>query len=125
MLAASNLFFYPQALYPTAPLLQPPVIQSRDGVLTANVNMVSASTIPSSLPAGVLPNPILYGGQQVYTPANGVSGGPLSDAVVAMGYQVSAYGSGSQAQFPGPTFQVQPGDKLDFRVQNNLSRNLG
>lgn len=125
MLAASNLFFYPQALYPTAPLLQPPVIQSRGGVLTANVNMVSASTIPSALPAGVLPNPILYGGQQVYTPANGVSGGPLSDAVVAMGYQVSAYGSGYQAQFPGPTFQVQPSDRLDIRVENNLSRDVG
>ena len=125
MLAASNLFFYPQDLFPSGPLLQPPVIKSQNGVLNADVNMVSASAIPNALPAGVLPNPILYGGQQVYTPANGVSGGPLSDAVVAMGYQVSAYGSGYQAQFPGPTFQVQPGEQLNLRVQNNLAQDVG
>ena len=116
MLAASNLHFFPQDLYPTSPLVQPPVIQSQNGVLSATVNMVSAG-----LAGGQGSNAILYGGQQVYSPnptAN--SGGPLNDAVLAMAYQVSAYGQEYPAQFPGPLFKVQPGDTLDFRVQNNL-----
>jgi len=116
MLAASNLYFFPQDLYPTSPLVQPPVIQSQNGVLSATVNMVSAG-----LAGEQGSNAILYGGQQVYSPnptAN--SGGPLNDAVLAMAYQVSACGQDYPAQFPGPLFKVQPGDTLDFRVQNNL-----
>ncbi|HBB74830.1 MAG TPA: hypothetical protein DC048_10325, partial [Planctomycetaceae bacterium] len=96
--------------------MQPPVIESQNGVLNATVNMVSAG-----LAGEQGSNAILYGGQQVYSPnptAN--SGGPLNDAVLAMAYQVSAYGQDYPAQFPGPLFKVQPGDTLDFRVQNNL-----
>ncbi|MFM7074867.1 MAG: multicopper oxidase domain-containing protein, partial [Planctomycetaceae bacterium] len=116
MLAASNLYFFPQDLYPTAPLVQPPVIQSQNGVLSATVNMVSAG-----LAGEQGSNAILYGGQQVYSPNPTTnSGGPLNDAVLAMAYQVSAYGQDYPAQFPGPLFKVQPGDTLDFRVQNNL-----
>ena len=116
MLAASNLFFFPSSIYPSQPLQQMPVIASQNGVLSATVNMVSAG-----LAGEQGSNAILYGGQQVYSPnptAN--SGGPLNDAVLAMAYQVSAYGQDYPAQFPGPLFKVQPGDTLDFRVQNNL-----
>jgi FtsP/CotA-like multicopper oxidase with cupredoxin domain len=116
MLAASNLFFFPSSIYPSQPLQQMPVIASQNGVLSATVNMVSAG-----LAGEQGSNAILYGGQQVYSPnPTATSGGPLNDAVLAMAYQVSAYGQDYPAQFPGPLFKVQPGDTLDFRVQNNL-----
>ena len=95
------------------PFEQPPVISSRDGVLEADVRLVSAGTDS---------NPILYGTEELYT------GTATDDAtgqlIAAMAYQFDAYGTSYPASFPGPTLQFNPGDTLKLSITNDLSTNL-
>lgn len=85
------------------------VIKSRNGVLKANVRMVTA---------GFTSDPILYGGQKVY------SSGPDEDRdynSYAMAYQFEAYGKSYSAGFPGTLLQLNNGDTLKLRLMNELA----
>jgi len=85
------------------------VISSRDGVLEAAVRMVSA---------GFDSDPILYGGQEVY------SSRPDSDrdyTSYAMAYQFDAYGTSYPAGFPGTMLQINSGDTLKLHLTNDLA----
>ncbi|NBP80983.1 hypothetical protein EBU58_09775, partial [bacterium] len=95
------------------PFEQPPVISSRDGVLEADVRLVSAGTDS---------NPILYGTEELYT---GTATDDATDQLIAaMAYQFDAYGTSYPASFPGPTLQFNPGDTLKLSITNDLSTNL-
>ncbi len=85
------------------------VIKSQNGVLEANVKMVTA---------GFDSNPILYGGQDVYSSL------PDDDHdynSYAMAYQFDAYGTSYPAGFPGTMLQINSGDLLKLRLTNNLA----
>lgn len=113
MLAAANLFFPPPNLYPPEPLKTPPVIQSQGGVLDATLNMVKA---------GLDRDPILYGGTPVFSsPPDPNSGNNPNKPVYAMAYQVDAYGQSYPAQAPGPILQLQRGETLSLKVNDNLA----
>ena len=87
------------------------VIRSQNGVLEANVKMVTA---------GFASNPILYGGQQVYSSL------PDDDRdynSYAMAYQFDAYGTTYPAGFPGTMLQINSGDTLKLRLTNDLAGN--
>ena len=88
VMTASSVIF-PTAFADQQAELRPlDVIKSRNGVLEANVTMVSA---------GFDSNPILYGGQQVYSSL------PDDDRdynSYAMAYQFDAYGTSYPAGFP-------------------------
>ncbi len=78
-------------------------------MLEANVKMVTA---------GFASNPILYGGQQVYSSL------PDDDRdynSYAMAYQFDAYGTSYSAGFPGTMLQINSGDTLNLRLTNNLA----
>jgi len=95
------------------PFEQPPVISSRDGILEADVRLVSAGTDS---------NPILYGTEELYT---GTATDDATDQLIAaMAYQFDAYGTSYPASFPGPTLQFNPGDTLKLSITNDLSTNL-
>ncbi len=95
------------------PFKQPPVISSRDGILEADVRLVSAGTDR---------NPILYGTEELYT---GTATDDATDQLIAaMAYQFDAYGTSYPASFPGPTLQFNPGDTLKLSITNDLSTNL-
>ena len=85
------------------------VIRSQNGVLEANVKMVTA---------GFASNPILYGGQQVYSSL------PDDDRdynSYAMAYQFDAYGTSYPAGFPGTMLQINRGDLLKLHLTNELA----
>lgn len=113
LLAAFNLVFPPADVYPSEPLRLLPVIRSQGGTLEASMDMVTA---------GFDSNPILYGGQPIYSsPPDPSSPNNPNNPVYAMAYQVDAYGQSFPAQFPGPIFQLDPGDALSFHVTDNLA----
>ena len=85
------------------------VIKSQNGVLEANVRMVTA---------GFDANPILYGGREVYSSL------PDDDRdynSYAMAYQFDAYGTSYPAGFPGTMLQINSGDTLKLRLTNDLA----
>ena len=96
------------------PLIQAPVIESVNGVLTASVDMVRAG-IPGSGES------ILYGNQPFYS--NTISPDPNSGAAnYAAAYQYTlADGTVLPAQFPGVTLKLQQGDTLKLNITNSLA----
>ena len=102
------------------PLIQAPVIESVNGVLTASVDMVRAG-IPGSGES------ILYGNQPLYSntvaPAPPTPGGPpYNPANYAAAYQYTlADGTVLPAQFPGVTLKLQQGDTLNLNISNSLA----
>lgn len=96
------------------PLIQAPVIESVNGVLTASVDMVRAG-IPGSGES------ILYGNQPLYS--NTISPDPNSGAAnYAAAYQYTlADGTVLPAQFPGVTLKLQQGDTLKLNITNSLA----
>ena len=109
VMTASSVIF-PTAFADQQAELRPlDVIKSRNGVLEANVTMVSA---------GFDSNPILYGGQQVYSSL------PDDDRdynSYAMAYQFDAYGTSYPAGFPGTMLQINSGDTLKLHLTNDLA----
>jgi suppressor of ftsI len=112
------------------PLLEPPQIASRRGVLRARVELIRAG-VPGSN------RPTLYGGLPTYTkpadpsappippppPPPGIpTGGPPHFPLdFGAGYQFTTPdGTTYPAQFPAPTLRVEPGDTLDLRIRNRL-----
>jgi FtsP/CotA-like multicopper oxidase with cupredoxin domain len=102
------------------PLLQPPVIASRNGVLKADVSLIRAG-IPGSN------RPTLFGGLPIYSNPKDPPDqqGPLPQRhfplAFAAGFQFTAYGKSYPAQFPAPTLQVKPGDILDLTSRDRLA----
>ncbi len=110
VMAAESVIF-PGAAYASQQTELRPmdVIRSQNGVLEANVRMVTA---------GFNSNPILYGGQQVYSSL------PDEDRdynSYAMAYQFDAYGTSYPAGFPGTMLQINSGDLLKLRLTNDLA----
>ncbi|HBB75561.1 MAG TPA: hypothetical protein DC048_14065, partial [Planctomycetaceae bacterium] len=94
VMAAENVIFPTGYESLQADLRPMDVITSRNGVLEASVKMVTA---------GFASDPILYGGQEVY------SSGPDEDRdynSYAMAYQFDAYGVSYSAGFPGTMLQI-------------------
>ena len=107
--AAENVIFPTEYASQQTELRPLDVIRSQNGVLEANVRMVTA---------GFNSNPILYGGQQVYSSL------PDDDRdynSYAMAYQFDAYGTSYPAGFPGTMLQINSGDTLKLRVTNDLA----
>lgn len=109
VMAAENVIF-PTGYESLQTELRPmDVIKSQNGVLEANVKMVSA---------GFDSNPILYGGQEVYSSL------PDEDHdynSYAMAYQFDAYGTSYPAGFPGTMLQINRGDLLKLHLKNELA----
>ena len=109
VMAAENVIF-PTAYASQQTDLRPmDVIKSQNGVLEANVKMVTA---------GFDSNPILYGGQEVYSSL------PDDDRdynSYAMAYQFDAYGTSYPAGFPGTMLQINSGDTLKLNLLNDLA----
>ena len=109
VMAAENVIF-PTAYAAQQTDLRPlDVIKSQNGLLEANVRMVTA---------GFDSNPILYGGQQVYSSL------PDDDRdynSYAMAYQFDAYGTSYPAGFPGTMLQINSGDTLKLNLVNDLA----
>ena len=109
VMAAENVIF-PTAYASQQTDLRPlDVIKSQNGLLEANVKMVTA---------GFNSNPILYGGQQVYSSL------PDDDRdynSYAMAYQFDAYGTSYPAGFPGTMLQINSGDTLKLNLVNDLA----
>ncbi|HEX2171820.1 MAG TPA: multicopper oxidase domain-containing protein, partial [Dehalococcoidia bacterium] len=112
------------------PLLQPPQIRSRRGVLKARVELIRAGAPGSN-------RPILFGGLPTYShpappstppipppppPPPGPRGGPPHFPLdFAAGFRFTTPdGTTYRAQFPAPTLRVEPGDTLDLRIRNRL-----
>ncbi len=113
LMATSTLYFPPSAQFPSPELIQPPVIRSQNGTIDATMNMVRA---------GFDSSPILYGGVPIYSsPAAPNPQGSPPAPVYAMAYQIDAYGQSLPAQYPGPMFQLNPGETLNLRVNDNLA----
>jgi FtsP/CotA-like multicopper oxidase with cupredoxin domain len=108
--AAAESVIFPTAYASQQTDLRPmDVIKSQNGVLEANVRMVTA---------GFTSNPILYGGQQVYSSL------PDDDRdynSYAMAYQFDAYGKSYPAGFPGTMLQINSGDTLKLNLVNDLA----
>ncbi len=109
VMAAESVIF-PTAYASQQTELRPmDVIKSQNGVLEANVKMVSA---------GFNSNPILYGGQEVYSSL------PDEDHdynSYAMAYQFDAYGTSFPAGFPGTMLQINSGDLIKIHLTNDLA----
>ncbi len=109
VMAAENVIF-PTAYASQQTDLRPlDVIKSQNGLLEANVKMVTA---------GFDSNPILYGGQEVYSSL------PDDDRdynSYAMAYQFDAYGTKYSAGFPGTMLQINSGDTLKLHLINDLA----
>jgi FtsP/CotA-like multicopper oxidase with cupredoxin domain len=104
------------------PLLEPPVIRSKNGVLKADVALIRAGAPGSN-------RPTLFGGLPVYSNPDPAPTTPQPPARpphfplnFAAGYRfTNADGRTYPAQFPGPTLRVNPGDTLDLRIRNRLA----
>jgi FtsP/CotA-like multicopper oxidase with cupredoxin domain len=109
VMAAESVIFPTAYASQQAELRPLDVIKSQNGVLEANVRMVTA---------GFASNPILYGGQEVYSSL------PDDDRdynSYAMAYQFDAYGESYPAGFPGTMLQINSGDTLKLRLTNDLA----
>jgi FtsP/CotA-like multicopper oxidase with cupredoxin domain len=109
VMAAENVIFPTAYASQQADLRPMDVIKSQNGLLEANVKMVTA---------GFDSNPILYGGQQVYSSL------PDDDRdynSYAMAYQFDAYGKSYPAGFPGTMLQINSGDTLKLNLVNDLA----
>ena len=108
--AAAESVIFPTAYASQQTELRPlDVIRSQNGTLEAKVRMVTA---------GFNSNPILYGGQQVYSSL------PDEDRdynSYAMAYQFDAYGTSYPAGFPGTMLQINSGDTLKINLINDLA----
>ena len=108
-MAAENVIFPTGYASLQADLRPMDVITSRNGMVEASVKMVTA---------GFTSDPILYGGQEVY------SSGPDEDRdsnSYAMAYQFDAYGVSYSAGFPGTMLQINSGDTLKLHLTNDLA----
>jgi FtsP/CotA-like multicopper oxidase with cupredoxin domain len=112
VMAAENVVFPTEYAYTQADLRPMDVIKSQNGVLEANVRMVTA---------GFDSNPILYGDQEVYS--SKVVDGETGEETIsyAMAYQFDAYGTSYSAGFPGTMLQINSGDTLKLRLTNDLA----
>ena len=120
--SSTPIFVPPES---AGPLLEPPVIASRNGVLKAEDSVIRAG-IPGS------GRPILYGGLPTYSsplipaasplfkPGQPPAAPPRFQLDFAAGFQFTAYGRSYRAQFPGPTLRVNVGDTLDLTTVNKL-----
>lgn len=98
------------------PLQQAPVIESVDGVLSAEVKIKLAPTLGSTI------SDVYYGTERVY------SGDPLlppPNPVVLPNYGLAyqfttADGTTLPASFPAPTLKLKQGDVLDLTLHNTM-----
>ncbi|MBI1325617.1 multicopper oxidase domain-containing protein [bacterium] len=101
-------------------LIQAPVIESVNGVLSASVDMVRAG-IPGSGES------ILYGNQPLYSNTKPEQpsfpgGPPYLPANFAAAYQfTTADGTVLPAQFPGATLKLKQGETLNLKISNSLA----
>jgi FtsP/CotA-like multicopper oxidase with cupredoxin domain len=109
VMAAENVIFPTDYASQQTDLRPLDVIKSQNGVLEANVRMVTA---------GFDANPILYGGREVYS---SVSDEYRDYNSYAMAYQFDAYGKSYPAGFPGTMLQINSGDTLKLRLTNDLA----
>jgi FtsP/CotA-like multicopper oxidase with cupredoxin domain len=103
------------------PLLQPPVITSRNGVLRAHASLIRAG-IPGS------GRPTLFGNLPTYSNPRPIAPSPQGNSRpphlpldFAAGFSFKAYGRTLPAQFPAPTLRVRPGDILDLTSRDRLA----
>ncbi|TSA04292.1 MAG: hypothetical protein D4R76_03025 [Methylococcus sp.] len=101
------------------PLLDIPIVKSRGGSLRAKVRMVAA---------GVSSNPILYGGEPLYSTnssfPNATEDGGSQTYTGAFAYEMKAYGKDYAASFPPPILQLKRGENLDLDITDDLHRNI-
>jgi FtsP/CotA-like multicopper oxidase with cupredoxin domain len=103
-------------------LIQAPIIESINGVLSAKVDMVRAGLVGSS-------DPILYGNLPLYSNPIAATPGYLPDFPIpqfplnyAAAYQFTlSDGTVLPAQFPGPTLKLKQGDTLKLEINNKLA----
>jgi FtsP/CotA-like multicopper oxidase with cupredoxin domain len=101
------------------PAVDIPVVESQNGVLNLNLDMVRAG-VPGSGES------ILYGSKPLYSntqpPAPPTAGGPpYNPANYAAAYQVVfPDGTRMPAQFPGVVMKVKQGDRLNVQITNSL-----
>jgi FtsP/CotA-like multicopper oxidase with cupredoxin domain len=110
------------------PLLEPPKIASRKGVLRATATLIRAGTPGTN-------RPTLFGGLPTYSKPASPSSPPIPSSPppprggpphfpldFAAGFRfTTADGKTYPAQFPGPTLRVEPGDTLDLKMRNRLA----
>lgn len=104
------------------PLIQAPIIQSVNGVLSARVDMVRAGLAGSS-------DSILYGNLPLYSNPIPAMPGVLPDFPIpqfplnyAAAYQFTlSDGTVLPAQFPGPTLKLKQGETLNLEINNKLA----
>ncbi len=102
------------------PLIQAPVIESVNGVLSASVDMVRAG-IPGSGESILYGNRPLYSNTQPEQPSF-PGGPPYLPANYAAAYQfTTADGTQLPAQFPGATLKLMQGDTLNLKISNSLA----
>ncbi len=101
-------------------LIDLPIIKSKNGKLSAQLNMVSA---------GYSDKPIKYGDVDLYsskgTFQNASQTNALQTFTPAYAYQVDAYGKSYAAAFPPPILALKAGDQLDLKITDSLSQNIG
>lgn len=101
-------------------LIQAPVIESVNGVLSANVDMVRAG-IPGSGDSILYGNLPLYSNTEPEQPTF-KGGPPYLPANFAAAYQFTlADGTKLPAQFPGATLKLDKGDNLKLKISNSLA----
>ncbi|MFM7132126.1 MAG: multicopper oxidase domain-containing protein, partial [bacterium] len=102
-------------------MIQAPVIESQNGVLSASIDMVRAG-IPGSGESVLYGNKPLYSNTQAPAPAK-PGGPPYNAANYAAAYQVVfPDGTRAPAQFPGVTIKVKRGDSLNLKITNSLGQ---
>jgi len=121
-LSAQPAFFIPTAS--DGSLIQAPVIEAVDGVLSASVDMIRAGAPGSG-------ESILYGSKPLYSstntpPATGPGGPPYYPANFAAAYKytytlTNGTVTNLPAQFPGATLKLKQGDTLKLEVSNRLA----
>ena len=112
VMTASSVIFPTGYESQQADLLPMDVIKSQNGVLEADVKMVTA---------GFDSDPIKYGGRDVYS--GKVTDSSTGDETIsyAMAYQFDAYGTSYSAGFPGTMLQINSGDTLKLHLTNDLA----
>ena len=112
VMAADSVIFPTEYAFTQEDLRPLDVIKSRNGTLEANVRMISA---------GFDSNPILYGGQEIYSGKVVDSDTGEETISYAMAYQFDAYGTSYSAGFPGTMLQIDSGDTLKLHLTNELA----
>ncbi len=101
-------------------LIQAPVIESVNGVLSASVDMVRAG-IPGSGDSILYGNLPLYSNTQPEQPTF-PGGPPYLPANYAAAYRfTTADGTQLPAQFPGATLKLKQGETLNLKISNSLA----